>query len=81
MFIRNPHALLPLPLGWIGACAEDELVETGTIIPTFADPFHVYSSKTYLFRGDVSDRDLSLAVEQQLSNMRMAQAIADDWRA
>jgi hypothetical protein len=79
-FIRNPHALLPLPPGWIGAGAEDELAETGAIIPTFADPFHVYSSKTYLFRGDVSDRDLKVAVEQQLTIMRMAQAIGDQWR-
>jgi len=81
VFIRNPQALLPLPPGWIGAGAEDELAETGTIIPTFADPFHVYSSKTYLFRGDVSDRDLNVAVEQQLTIMRMAQAIGDQWRA
>ena len=39
------------------------------------------STATYLFRGDVSDRDLNVAVEQQLTIMRIAQAIGDDWRA
>jgi len=81
VFIRNPHALLPLPQGWIGAGAEDELAETGTIIPTFADPFHVYSSNTILFPGDASDQAIADVVEQRMMIMRMGQVIGEQWRA
>jgi hypothetical protein len=81
VFIRNPHALLPVPPGWIGAGAEDELAETGTIIPTFADRFHVYSSNTLLFRGDVPDEALWAVVDERMTIMRMAQELGEQWRA
>lgn len=81
VFMRNPNALHPIPNEWIGAGAEESLSADGTVIPTFADPFHVYSSQTFLFPGDTSDRAVAAAVEQRLSLLRMAQRFSESWRS
>lgn len=81
VFMRNPNALHPLPDEWIGAGAEENLSKAGTVVPTFADPFHVYSSQTLLFRGDVPDGAMWDAVEQRLEILRMAQGLGENWRS
>jgi hypothetical protein len=55
VLIRNPNALHPLAREWLGASAEDELVD-GKAITTFAEPFHPYWSLTTKFKGDTPNR-------------------------
>lgn len=81
VFIRNPNALLPIPLGWIGACAEDEVSEAGTVVSTMLDPFHVYSSNTLLLDGDTSDDALWAKVDERMRIHQMAQALGQQWRS
>lgn len=80
VLIHNPRALLPLPPEWLGASAEENLEATGTIVPTWRDPFQPFASMTMMFRGGVSDRDMWTAVEQQMMLLAMGQAAADDYR-
>lgn len=55
--IHNPNALYPVPVGLLGAGAEERL-ENGRIVATLADPFHPYGSVTLNFPGDISTSKL-----------------------
>ncbi|QOT76329.1 hypothetical protein [Cupriavidus basilensis] len=50
VLLRNPNALHPLPSEWLGASAEENLVD-GTVVTTFAEPFLPYMSMTKIFHG------------------------------
>ena len=81
VFIHNPCALHPLPPAWLGAGAEENLTEAGTVIPTFADAFHVYTSDTMLFPGNAPDSVLATFVEKRMALMRVAQGLGESWRS
>jgi hypothetical protein len=53
ILIHNPNALLPLPAEWLGAGAEEEMVD-GRTITTFAESFLPYWSLTMNFPGFLS---------------------------
>ena len=81
VFIHNPNALHPVPPAWIGAGAEENLGEAGTVVSTFADPFQVYASDTLLFSGDAPEAHIAAVVEQQVALLDMAQQLGDRWRS
>lgn len=80
VLMHNPNALLPLPPGWIGASAEENITSAGTVVPTLFDPFQPFASLTALFDGGISDNDMWAAIEQQMMMLEMGQAVADVWR-
>lgn len=81
VFIHNPKALHPLPPEWIGASAEENLSEGGTVVATMIDPFHVFASTTTLLRGSASGRQVRKCISQQIEMLRFSQAIGESWRS
>jgi hypothetical protein len=60
--IKNPNAVHPVPDNWIGAGAEDDLVD-GRIVSTLAEGFHPYASMTLNFPGDASTSQIQRQVK------------------
>jgi hypothetical protein len=50
ILIRNPGAKHPVPPGWLGTGAEENL-ENGAVVSTFFDDFQPYASLTHLYPG------------------------------
>lgn len=80
VLMHNPNALHPIPLGWMGVCAEEELHPNGTVVPVMNDPFHVYMSSTIHFPGSMHPTDVSRIVDEQMRIMTSGQAMGEDWR-
>ncbi|MEP4196147.1 MAG: hypothetical protein ABJL99_11005 [Aliishimia sp.] len=81
VFIHNPDAVHPLPPEWIGASAEENLSEGGTVVATMTDPFHVYASTTTLLRGPASNRHVRKCIADQIELLRLSQAMGESWRS
>jgi hypothetical protein len=80
VLMHNPDALVPLPIGWMGVCAEAELQQNGTVIPTMHDLFHVYMSTTLNLPGTVPDDQVELIVAEQMRLLELGQAVGESWR-
>lgn len=80
VLMHNPDALVPLPIGWMGVCAEEELQQNGTVIPTMHDLFHVYMSTTLNLPGTVPDDQVELIVAEQMRLLELGQAVGESWR-
>jgi hypothetical protein len=65
VMIHNPRALRPVPFEWIGAGAEEELSEKGTVVPTWRDPFMPYMSMTKLFPGSMPSSRVRAEAERE----------------
>jgi hypothetical protein len=59
--IHNPNALHPIPVGLLGAAAEQHL-ESRRIVTQIREPFHPYASVTLNFLGHTSTRKLQRIV-------------------
>lgn len=62
VLMHNPHALHPLPIGWLGASVDEEL-ENGSVTATLHEPFHPYFSFTQLYSGNASPARLQREVD------------------
>jgi hypothetical protein len=51
VLVHNPHALFPLPRGWLGAGVEDEF-KSGAVSRTLSGAFHPFTSVTEMLPGD-----------------------------
>jgi hypothetical protein len=79
VMIHNPNALHPLPPEWIGAGAEENFSEKGTVVPIWRDPFMPYMSITKLFPGDIPDRQMWQQAEDEIRLLMEGQVVAQDW--
>ncbi|VVO21101.1 hypothetical protein PS718_04218 [Pseudomonas fluorescens] len=64
IFFHNPNALIPLPIGWVGASA-DTYLKDGEHITNFHDDFHPYMSVTQIF----NERDNRKTVDDYLQTI------------
>lgn len=80
VLMHNPNALHPVPLGWMGVCAEDQLQPGGTVVPVMNEPFHVYMSSTLHLPGTMPPEEVDRIVEAQMRIMEAGQALGEDWR-
>lgn len=72
VLIRNLNATYPLPDEWLGAAAEDNVVD-GKVISTFAEPFFPYRSITHMRPGSASDCEIKSLIRRELMRERRAQ--------
>lgn len=79
VMMHNPHALHPVPPEWIGAGAEENLSETGNVIPIWRDPFMPYMSLTKLFPGNMPTWQMRQQAEREIQLLAMGQSLAQNW--
>lgn len=80
VLIHNPNALHPIPAEWLGAGAEDDLGERGTIVMTWRDYFQPYASMTKLFPSDTPDELIERDIDREMRLLAMGRVIATEWR-
>jgi hypothetical protein len=80
VLIHNPHAIHPIPPGWLGAGGEESLTEGGTVALSYNDPFQVFASLTLLFDGKVTDEQMWQMVDLHMKVLEMGQTIGQAWR-
>lgn len=79
ILIRNPAASIPLPAGWMGMSAEEDLVG-GQVVTSWRDPFLPFESLTHLFDGGIDDETMWAVIDRHLAMRRLGQMTGDQWR-